>query len=82
MYILQGPSKEDWENVEYHYLVENREISVPFIQKLIEDARKHGFLTCHTHPTWSFEDESIADAYENCFAMEIYNHSACMVGHN
>ena len=74
--------KEDWGNVEYHYLVEHRELSVPFIQKLIDDAHKHGFLTCHNHPTWSFEDESIADAYKNCFAMEIYNHSACMVGHN
>ena len=74
--------KDEWDSVEYHYLVEEREISVPFIQKLLGDAHKHGFLTCHNHPTWSFEDESIADAYEGCFAMEIYNHSACMVGHN
>ena len=49
---------------------------------MIEDAHRCGFLVCHNHPTWSFEDQSYADAYEKCFAMEIYNHSAYMVGHS
>ena len=35
--------KDEWDSVEYHYLVENREISVSFIQKLLGDAHKHGF---------------------------------------
>ena len=74
--------KEEWAGVEYHYLVEEREFSVPFLRKMIADAQKHGFLVCHNHPTWSFEDESYADAYEDCFAMEIYNHSAYTVGHD
>ena len=74
--------KDEWESVEYHHLVEHREFSVDFLKKMIDDAHQCGFLVCHNHPTWSFEDESIADAYENCFAMEIYNHSSYMGGHN
>ena len=74
--------ENELETLEYHYLVEQRELSVPFLQKMIDDARECGFLVCHNHPTWSLEDESVADAYEKCFAMEIYNHSACMDGHN
>ena len=74
--------KEELESLEYHYLVEHREFAVPFLKKMIDDAHKCGFLVCHNHPTWSFEDESYADAYEHCFAMEIYNHSSYMGGHN
>lgn len=74
--------KNELDNLEYHYLVENREFSVSFLKKMIKDAKKHGYLVCHNHPTWSFEDESYADAYEECFAMEIYNHSAFMEGFN
>jgi hypothetical protein len=68
------------ETLQYHYLVENREISVPFLRKMIDDAHKCGYLVCHNHPTWSLEDESLADAYVDCFAMEIYNHSAFIEG--
>ncbi len=74
--------KEELEKLEYHYLVEHREFSVPFLKKMIDDARKCGFLVCHNHPTWSFEDQSYADAYADCFAMEIYNHSSYMGGHS
>ncbi len=74
--------KEEWADVQYHHLVENREFSVEFLKKMIEDAHKCGFLVCHNHPTWSFEDERYADAYGACFAMEIYNHSAYMGGYN
>ncbi|MBQ7880001.1 MAG: CehA/McbA family metallohydrolase [Clostridia bacterium] len=74
--------KDDWADLEYHYLVENREFSVEFLRKMIDDAHRNGFLVCHNHPTWSFEDERYADAYEACFAMEIYNHSSYMGGHN
>ncbi len=74
--------KEELENLAYHYLVEDREFAVPFLKKMIDDAHKCGFLVCHNHPTWSFEDQSYADAYADCFAMEIYNHSAYMGGHS
>ena len=73
--------KNELKNLEYHYLVEHREFSVPFLKKMVDDAHECGFLVCHNHPTWSFEDESYADAYEKCFAMEIYNHSSYMGGH-
>ncbi|MBQ7642463.1 MAG: hypothetical protein IJS67_01035 [Clostridia bacterium] len=39
-------------------------------------------MACHNHPTWSFEDESIAPAYYGCFAMEIYNHGSYQEGHD
>lgn len=74
--------KEELEKLEYHYLVEQREYSVDFLKKMIDDANKCGFLACHNHPTWSFEGESYADAYANCFAMEIYNYSCYTEGHN
>ncbi len=74
--------KTEWENVEYHHYVENREYSKEFLKKMIEDAHKCGFLACHNHPTWSFEDESMAEAYQDCFAMEIHNYSAYTIGHN
>ena len=74
--------KEDWDKVEYHHYVENREYSVEFLKKMIDDAHNAGFLSCHNHPTWSFENEKFADAYEKCFAMEIHNYSAYSIGHN
>jgi len=72
--------KDEMDKVEYHYYVENREFSVPFIKQMIKDAKKHGYICCHNHPTWSYENESHADAYEDCFAMEVYNHSAYVEG--
>lgn len=68
--------------LQYHKLVEEREYSVDFIRKTIEYAKENGFLACHNHPTWSFEDESIAPAYDGCFAMEIYNHGSYQEGHD
>ena len=74
--------REEWDKVEYHHLVEEREFSVPFLQKMIADAKECGFLACHNHPTWSFEGVEYADAYLDCFAMEIHNYSAYTTGHN
>ena len=53
-----------------------------FVQQTIRDAVDAGFLVCHNHPTWSFEDESFADAYQDCFAMEIYNNGCFLEGHD
>lgn len=53
-----------------------REHTVEFVKQLVKDAKEAGYLVCHCHPTWSFEDESFADAFEDCFAMELYNHSS------
>lgn len=74
--------REEWDTLPYHYRVEEREHTVEFMQKMIRDARDCGYLVCHNHPTWSFEDESMADAYAECFAMEIHNFSAYTEGHN
>lgn len=74
-------TEEELKNIEYHHYVENREFSVNFLKKMIDDAHSAGFLACHNHPTWSFEDESYAEAYEKCFAMEIHNFSSYSIGH-
>lgn len=73
---------EELKTLEYHHYVENREYSVKFLKQMIEDAHKAGFLSCHNHPTWSFEDESCSEAYRDCLAMEIHNYSAYTIGHN
>ena len=66
--------------VECYQRKETREHTVEFVKQAVKDAHEAGFLVCHCHPTWSFEDESFADAFEDCFAMEIYNHSSYMGG--
>lgn len=53
-----------------------REHSVEFVKQLCKDAKEAGYLVCHCHPTWSFEEQDFADAFEDCFAMELYNHSS------
>ena len=68
--------KEEWDTLPYHHLVENRAYTVEFLRKMIADAVACGYLVCHNHPTWSYEEESMGEAYADCFAMEIYNHSA------
>ena len=74
--------KEELENLQYHKLVENRELTVDFIRQTVEDAKKCGFLVCHNHPTWSFENEAFAPAYDNCFAMEMYNNGCYQMGYS
>lgn len=74
--------KEELENLQYHKLVENRELTVEFIRQTVEDAKKCGFLVCHNHPTWSFENEDFAPAYDNCFAMEMYNNGCYQAGYS
>ena len=63
--------KEERSRLKYHEFVERREYSVPFVKEFIEKAHGYGYLTCHNHPNWSMEEESFADAYADCFAMEI-----------
>lgn len=74
--------KKELKALEYHRFVENREYTVEFVRQTVEEAKKAGFLVCHNHPTWSFENESFAPAFDGCFAMEIYNHSCYVSGHN
>ena len=72
--------KEELETLEYHEFVEHRRYDLEFIKQAVEKAREYGFLVCHNHPSWSLEDESIAPAYSDCFAMEIYNHASMFDG--
>lgn len=72
---------DELKNLQYYKYVERRENTVEFIQEMIAYAKECGYLVCHNHPTWSFEDESSAAAYDGCFAMEIYNHGAYQGGH-
>ncbi len=79
--IMKYIPKEELETLEYHKLVEHREYTVEFLKQTIKDAKNCGFLVCHNHPTWSFEKESFAPAYDNCFAMEMYNHGCYQAGY-
>lgn len=74
------PARE-LKNLQYHFFVERRQYDVEFVKKMIEDGKKSGYIVCHNHPSWSFEGEAFAEAYEGCFAMEIYNHSSHVGGH-
>lgn len=74
--------KEELENLQYHKLMENRALTVEFIRQTVEDAKKCRFLVCHNHPTWSFENEAFAPAYDNCFAMEMYNNGCYQMGYS
>ena len=74
--------KEEWDTLPYHYFVENRAYTAEFLRKMIADAVDCGFLVCHNHPTWSYEEESMGEAYADCFAMEIHNYSSLCEGHN
>lgn len=67
--------------IEYHKIKETREHTVEFVRNAIKDAISAGFLVSHCHPTWSFEGEDFSDAFENCFAMEIYNHGSYNSGY-
>ena len=72
--------EEEKKTLQYHYYVENRSRDVAFIKKMIADAKACGYIVCHNHPTWSFENEAAAEGYDECFAMEVYNHSCYQVG--
>ena len=79
--LTKNIPQEELMKLDYYKFVEKREHTVDFIRQTIEDARECGYLVCHNHPTWSFEDESCAAAYDNCFAMEIYNHTCYQMGY-
>ena len=74
--------KEELETLKYHKFVEHRHYEEGFIQEFVSYAKECGYLVCHNHPTWSFEDESCIDMYKDCFAMEIYNNGCFVIGHN
>lgn len=73
--------QEELKTLCYHKLVEERQYSVDFLKQTIEDAKKCGYIVCHNHPTWSLEDQSVASAYDGCFAMEIYNNDCYQLGY-
>lgn len=66
--------------LQYHKFMPRREYTAGFVEQTVKDAIACGFLVCHNHPTWSFEEEGFADAYGECFAMELYNHNAYIDG--
>lgn len=73
--------KDELDTLQYHKLVEKRELTVEFLRKTIDDALACGFIVCHNHPTWSFENEALAPAYDKCFAMEMYNNGCYQGGY-
>ncbi len=73
--------RQDEYPVACHMTKETREHSVEFVKQTVKDAIDAGFLVSHCHPTWSFEDQDFADAFEDCFAMELYNHSSYTGGY-
>lgn len=73
--------EDEKEYLEYYELVENRSRSTEFVKKMIADAKMYGYIVCHNHPTWSFENTNASENYDECFAMEIYNHGNYQAGH-
>ena len=52
------------------------------ISDMIRTARSQGFIVSYNHPSWSLEDARDYLGYDGLFAVEIYNHSCVMSGHN
>ncbi len=57
-----------------------REYSAKGINDIINTANSQGFLVSYNHPTWSLENATDYLAYENLFAVEVYNHACCLGG--
>lgn len=73
--------EEEKKTLQYHEFIENRSRSVDFVKKMVADGKKYGYIVCHNHPTWSFENKDGAAGYDECFAMELYNHGNYQAGH-
>lgn len=73
---------EELKTLEYYEYVENRSVTSETVKNMIAAAKKYGYIVCHNHPTWSFENEDAAERYDECFAMEIYNHDCYQLGHS
>lgn len=61
---------------------DKKEYSAKGINDLIRKAKSAGFIVSYNHPTWSKEDAGIYTNLDGLFAMEIYNHDACLSGHD
>lgn len=57
-----------------------REYTLEFIQKVIDEAHKNGFLVSLNHPQYSMETPEFFGQLNGLFAMEIYNHISFMGG--
>ncbi len=57
-----------------------RNYSAQGINEIIRIATEKGFLVSYNHPTWSLETATDYLAYENLFAVEVYNHSCANSG--
>ena len=51
------------------------------INEMIRIGREKGFFVTYNHPVWSQEKYEEYMAYDGMHAMEIYNHSSAIVGH-
>lgn len=59
---------------------DNRTHTVEYVNKLIGEAKEHGFIVCYNHPTWSNEEKADFVDLEGLCAMEIVNYSALVEG--
>lgn len=50
------------------------------INDLIKKCKEQGFLVAYNHPTWSLENATDYNFYENLDFIEVYNHSCCIHG--
>ncbi len=60
----------------------NRVLTPDGINDIIREAKENGFIVCLNHPTWSFNDRRHYCGLEGLFAMEIYNHTCMLDGHD
>lgn len=57
-----------------------RHYSAAGINEMIRIVNEKGFIVSYNHPTWSLENASAYLAYENMFAVEIYNYGCVRAG--
>lgn len=58
---------------------EQREYSVEYINKFVQDAKDNGYLCAHNHATWSLETAEQIAAYRGFFSMEMCNYSSFVI---
>ncbi len=59
---------------------DKRTHTVEYVNKLIRQAREHGFIVCYNHPTWSNEEKEDFVSLDGLCAMEIVNYGALVEG--
>ncbi len=52
------------------------------VSEIMQIARKHGYFVIYNHPTWSLDDYRDYAYYDGMHAIEMYNYSSYVIGHD